>query len=423
MPSSDSRPNPGGADVKRRAGAALAMCLVATSSALAGCASTITSPIALDYLGRHQESRVLTADGGTGGLSAVSYDPEHDVFYLAGLADPDAGSATPSADLNPGFHVTRMRLHSDGVRSVQVLRSHSWTTVSGTASDIPSINLKRWIATSGAEAIAADPRRNRLYWSSAGEPMSDGENPTIRVADIHGLTLGTFTLPRALRASGSHRVRADHTLTGLALTPTGRWLWAAMRDPLLQDGPLPTPARGALTRITRFDPDTRTATAQYAYPLDPSTGAESENGLSDLLALDDSSFLAVERGSGPKSARIFHATVGDADNVLDRPALDGQPVRVVTKTKVLDFAAEPGLPPLGRFQGVTLGPVLPDGRQSVMLVSADGIAGARGHQVLTFALRSARCEIRPHIRGYQLPQFSASGPKGTAPCHTHETPE
>jgi hypothetical protein len=41
-----------------------------------------------------------------------------------------------------------------------------------------------------------------------------------------------------------------------------------MEGPGYIDGELPAESHGGLTRVTRFDPETRSATAQYAYPLD-----------------------------------------------------------------------------------------------------------------------------------------------------------
>ena len=144
----------------------------------------------------------------------------------------------------------------------------------------------------------------------------------------------------------------------------------------------------ALTRITRFDVDAGAATAQYAYPLDPvSAGPGGDNGLTDLAALDENNFLTLERGFGTHAvSRIFRAGVGDADDVLARPSLTTAPVKPMTKTLLADLSATPGLAPLDNIEGITLGPELPDGRQSVVMVSDDNFSPTQITQFLAFAM-------------------------------------
>ena len=97
------------------------------------------------------------------------------------------------------------------------------------------------------------------------------------------------------------------------------------KAPGYNDGEAPTYEHGALTRVTRFDVDTGTPTVQFAYPLDSvSSGMGGDNGLSDLVALDDDNFLVIERGYGTFAVtRIYRASIAGADNILDRPSLTG----------------------------------------------------------------------------------------------------
>ena len=115
-----------------------------------------------------------------------------------------------------------------------------------------------------------------------------------------------------------------------------------MEDPGFNDGSLPTADAGALTRVTRFDVSTGTATAQYAYPLDPITAPNGEeNGLSDLVALDDDNFLVIERSHGTHNvARIYRAGIAEADNVLGKPSLRSPPT-AMTKSLVADLSTMP----------------------------------------------------------------------------------
>jgi len=97
------------------------------------------------------------------------------------------------------------------------------------------------------------------------------------------------------------------------------------------------------------------------------------NGLSDLVALTDSSFLVVERSGSEKGVvvRIYRADIDSATDVLQSPSLVVPPVLPMFKSLVTDLTTTPGLTPLDNIEGITLGPRLRDGRYSVVLVSDD----------------------------------------------------
>jgi hypothetical protein len=129
---------------------------------------------------------------------------------------------------------------------------------------------------------------------------------------------------------------------------------------------------------------------QGAYPVDPVTaGRGGDNGISDLVALSDTSFLVVERGFGTHNVvRIYQATIDGADDVSDRGSLGAQPTRTMTKTLVADLTADVQLGRLDNIEGITLGPRLIDGRQSVVLVSDDNFSAKQITQVVVYALSS-----------------------------------
>jgi len=249
-----------------------------------------------------------------------------------------------------------------------------------------------------AEGIALDTGRQRLYWSSEGERLVENAaapvlaDAWIRMADLEGRYLGEFTLPDHMTTSAdNHGPRKNLSLEGLTLTPSGRWLWAAMEAPLYQDGEPASETEGALTRFTRFDPETGRPTGQFAYPVDPvSAGPGGDNGVADFVALGDSSFLVIERGfSTHNTVRIYQADVGDAEDVLHRSSFEGQPVRALTKTLVADLTETQDVARLDNIEGITLGPRLYDGRQTVLLVSDDNFSPKQITQVLAYALALA----------------------------------
>jgi hypothetical protein len=137
-------------------------------------------------------------------------------------------------------------------------------------------------------------------------------------------------------------------------------------------------------RLTRFVEGR--LTGQWAYVTEPTAGElpylnVSRSGLVDLAALPDGRLLALERATyGRRSAldpggfvsRIFLLALEDATDVADRARLagltPGRDYRPVGKT--LLWRRDSGLfDGLQNFEGLALGPVLGDGRRSLLLVS------------------------------------------------------
>ncbi|KKC05519.1 esterase-like activity of phytase family protein [Mycobacterium nebraskense] len=361
------------------------MCL---APLLAGCASPhppapATTPM-LTYLGQSQIPFNATFDGTViGGLSALSYDAGRQLYYV--ISD-DRSKRNPSR-----FYTVQLSLSDKGIDKVTFTGTHPLLDPSGqpfrplTLGDTPPV------VPPDPEGIAFDPVRQRLYWSSEGERLTSGPvllDPWVRTAGLDGAYLGQFTLPANLAMSAQKMgPRRDKALEGLALTPDGRSLFAAMEDPGYNDGPLSDGGHRVLTRITKFDIATGAPTAQYAYPMEPPTPPADVNGVSDLVALSDTAFLVIERSAAlPPTVRVYRAEIGAATDVLAMPSMRDAAVTPMSKTLAVDLSATPGLSPLDNVEGITLGPKLPDGRQSVVLVSDNNFSPSQVTQFLLFAM-------------------------------------
>ena len=363
----------------------LACCLTLTAC---GTADTATTVSGLRYLGQMRVWPGATLDGTViGGLSGISYDPSSQLYYI--ISD-DRSAKNPAR-----FYTARISVSANGIDDVEFVSTHPWLDKGGNPFRPVDVDSQPPVIPPDPEGIAFDPRRQRLYWSSEGERATENlDRPAlldtwVRIAGLDGGYRGEFVVPPVLDVSAEQSgPRRNHGLEGLALTPSGTYLYAAMEGPGYNDGELPTESSGALTRVTRFDVDTGKATAQYAYPLDQvRAGRGGDNGLTDIVALDDENFLTVERGFGTHAvARVFRVEVGDADDVLARGSLTASPVKPMTKTLLADLSGTPGLAPLDNIEGITLGPTLPDGRQSVVMVSDDNFSPTQITQFLLFAM-------------------------------------
>jgi hypothetical protein len=194
-------------------------------------------------------------------------------------------------------------------------------------------------------------------------------------------------------ASGDPKkgVRNNEGFESLALAPDGGLLFTATETPLVQDGAPADFGRGARARILTFtlDGGEPRAGAEYVYPLDPLPRVTFEpgfriNGLVDLVALDRTRLLALERafvqeGAGPVGrsfVRIYDVSLDGADDVSALFALgERREVRPASKHLVLDLAEVasqvPGLERLDNFEGMALLPPDASGERHLIVVSDD----------------------------------------------------
>ncbi len=364
---------------------ALAVCLalIVTGCAPPGPPAHAGAPM-LTYLGQSQVAFGATFDGTViGGLSGISYDPGRRQYYV--ISD-DRSEKNPAR-----FYTVRLSLSDKGIDDVTFTATHPLLDEAGRPFAPLAPNTTPPVVPPDPEGIAFDPGRQRLYWCSEGERLTDGPvllDPWVRTAALDGAYLGQFALPPNLAMSAQRTgPRRNKALEGVALTPDGQSLFAAMEDPGYNDGPKSDDGRRVLTRVTKFDVTTGAPTAQYAYPMEPPAPPADLNGVSDLVALSDTTFLVLERSSGgPPTVRIYRAELGAATDVLPLPSMQNAALTPMTKTLAVDLSATPGLSPLDNVEGITLGPKLPDGRQSVVLVSDNNFSPGQITQFLLFAM-------------------------------------
>jgi hypothetical protein len=362
--------------------------LIAAALFLSACSPASMSSTGLDYLGQVDfPTTYLFDDTMVGGLSAITYDPGRQLYYI--ISD-DRSARNPAR-----FYTVRIALRDNRLIGIEWLDTTSLLDRSGAPFPPLSPDATPPVIPPDPEGIAFDERRQQLYWSSEGERIVKDPSrpllldPWVRVAGLDGSFRDQYELPPVLSMSQQDTgPRTNNGLEGLTLTPSGTYLFAGMEDPGFNDGNPPSADTGALTRVTRFDVSTGTATAQYAYPLDPISAPNGDaNGLSDLVALDDDNFLVIERSHGTHNvARIYRASTAGADNILSRPSLAGTPPTAMTKSLVADLSTMPQVQNLDNVEGITLGPKLSDGRQVVVLVTDDNFSDDQTTQFYAFAL-------------------------------------
>lgn len=327
-----------------------------------------------------------------GGLSGLDYDAAHDRW----IAESDDKSEFSPARV----YTVQLDYDERTIRAVNVVGVASLRQPDGT------LYPDRPHALAGAgeipdfESVRFDPRDGSLWYASEGD-RGLGMNPFVRHAAPDGRFLDELPLPEMFRVHPNEPVGPRHNLSfeGLTFAPDGETLWVAMEGPRFEDGPIPTTTAGAGSRLTHYDRAGRML-GQFVYPLDPipvapAAGKSADNGLSELLAVTENRFLALEREGCEDAAgryrfhiRLYEVNTAEATDVKVWPSLVGREFRPVTKRLVLNFD-QLGLPWIDNLEGLAWGRRLPNGHATLVAVADDNFAPNQQTQFFVFEVGAA----------------------------------
>lgn len=320
-----------------------------------------------------------------GGLSGIDYDAVNDRYVLVS----DDRTATDSAQ-PPRMYTARLDFDAQRFTSVRMLSTFSMKQPDGaTYPKVPDL------LTPDPEAVRLDPVSGNYLWTSEGErtPATATTaqrliDPFIREITADGAHVREYALPAMFRMSAAERgPRSNLVFEGLTVTPDRTRTVVLAEGPRYEDGPAPTPTAGAVSRITVFDRATGTAQAQYAYPVERvqaepvPAGQFAVSGATEILAITDTRFLVLERsfsvGVVGNQVRLYEIDVSRATDVSNTPALAGAGYAPVTKRLVLDFETlKASLGGIANLEGMTFGPRLSNGHDSLVVVADDNFPTA-----------------------------------------------
>jgi hypothetical protein len=204
--------------------------------------------------------------------------------------------------------------------------------------------------------------------------------------------------------------RGNSGFESLTITPDGKRLFTATETALIQDGEPANFDAGSESRLLEYvaKGDGYQPAREFDYHVEklerpPFRPGFFINGVVDLLALDSTTILALERGyvedadnpaRNVNTIRIYKVSLQGATDISSIDSLkDHSQVVAVTKTPLLDLAQLPGLPKdllataLDNFEGMTFGPRLPDGRATLLLVSDDNFRNIQRTWFLALAIQ------------------------------------
>ncbi len=227
--------------------------------------------------------------------------------------------------------------------------------------------------------------------------VSSEKPPFLREVSATGETLRLLPVPpRFALADGPIGIRKNAGFEALGLTADGHTLWTANETGLKQDAPDEDAALYGrhpvrLLRYERRGDDWEPA-GELGYLVDPieKRGKDFKvRGVVDLLPLPEGGLLSMERefveGVGTE-VQIFLVDTAGATDISSVDSLAGKDWTPVRKTLLFDFgsAFEPD-----NLEGMTLGPALPDGDRTLIVVSDDNFDKDQVTQVVTLRLHSA----------------------------------
>ncbi|WP_245583680.1 esterase-like activity of phytase family protein [Salinimicrobium xinjiangense] len=348
--------------------------LIFLASAMIGCKSTRTGStqnLEVRFLHDYNLPEDLEVKGtAVGGLSGIDYHEE--TFYM--VSDHPATARIYTAE----FDISGERIDSIRITDVIILeKSHN--------------SLKEQHLD--LEGVLFQPKEETFLLSSEGNIKSN-KDPMIFSVSKEGNFDRSFSVPENLLAESIRKPRNNGTFEGLAASYDGKGVWAAMELPLETDGPKPKlyPTKSPV-RITYFDKNSGTATKQFPYRLERIAKIPwlyfAVNGVTDLLEYAPNKFLVIERGfvagHGRKgnTVRIFDVDATLATNTLDINNLRVSFNNPAKKTLLYDFKwAKDYLSQeiIDNIEGITFGPVLSNGNQSLILIS-DNNFNSMGQQL------------------------------------------
>ncbi len=246
-------------------------------------------------------------------------------------------------------------------------------------------------------------REGFFFMSSEGNIFADPIiDPFIRRYNRNGRVTASLPIPDKYIPNGVDKgVRFNLSFESLNVTPDGRYLVTAGEGALFQDGPASTFTNSSLTRILVYDLNKRRPVSEYVYEVGPwaePSAIFGVNGIVEVLPIDDvGTMLIMERsfsvggvlGGGTGNVVVINeVSTQGATDVLGIEALydGGSPIAFTSVTQREVFAFDDLGIPIDNIEGMTFGPTLPDGRQSLVIVSDNNFSAGQFTQFVLLAL-------------------------------------
>lgn len=364
--------------------------MFALSCATAKRATQTTANISsLKFLGGYEIPFDLQYNNTTvGGLSGIDYDAKNKLYYL--ISDD-------RSDKNPArFYTANIFLKQSGIDSIVFKSVSNMRQPNG---NVYPNNKQDPYHTPDPEAIRYNPVNRQLVWSSEGERIVKAndtvlENPSVIFIHPNGKYIDSFKLPdNLIMHATKNGPRRNGVLEGMSFADNYKTLFANAEEPLYEDGlSADVTDNNAFIRIYKFNAGTKKNTAQFAYklspiayPANPDTGFKI-NGVSEILSIGNNKLLVMERsfstGRIACTIKLFIADLNGATDISKITLQGNNKFIPATKNLLLN------MDDLGIYtdniEGVTFGPLLPNGHKTLLFIADNNFSDSQKAQVLLF---------------------------------------
>ena len=348
--------------------------------------------ISLDFLGEYEIPKQTFQETKLGGLSGLTYDRQNDLFY-----------AISDDRQNPRFYTLKVNLKSidNSTTKIDTINIENVTFLKNEKGEIytpMSIDPEGIALTSRETVFISSEGDNRIkILPFIGEfDLSSGQVKNyLRLPQkyLPPSVDETDTQPRGVQNNFSFESLAVGYTSTLKDDPFR--LFTAIENPLLQDIPTEKSQKELPLRFLHYvinpigDP---VIVSENLYLLDSAPSGTIYNGLSDITTLEkEGYFMSLERnaglaGFGAKLFQVVNANSTDTSNISSfKNGVEGvEPLRKKLLLNLEDLEVD-----LDNLEGLAFGPKLPDGSQTLLLVSDDNFSDLQITQFLLFKVKIA----------------------------------
>jgi hypothetical protein len=359
-------------------------------------------------------------EGGFGG--AIAYSGHEHRYY----AVPDRGPGAGETSYIERLYVLDIPLNKGDkgfqlvprITATHLLKDQAGHFLTGDASAFDNVNSET-SRRRDSEALRVSPSGTSVF-------IADEYGPFVEEFDIStGKLMRNVAIPnkfhidfpsKYLREELNRNLvgrQSNRGLESLAITPEGDRLVAMIQDPLIQDCNH-DPDRKLVGNHNRIlDINLKSGNVkEYVYPLE-----DPKNGVSEILAVNDHQFLVLERdsksGTEAKDKKLHLIDLNGATDVHGYKSLSesglveeeaaGAPHPVYVHKRpfldILQFGIQ-GIPE--KFEGLTFGPLLEDGRLMLILSTDNDFSKTENTRFFAFAIDPAE------LPDYQPQKFTTA---------------
>jgi hypothetical protein len=279
--------------------------------------------------------------------------------------------------------------------------------------------------------LSFDPEGFVVHPKNGHFLVSDEYGPSLYEFDRKGYRVRIFPTPANLIPRSADGVpnfasdtgntkgkRANRGYEGLAITPSGAYVYAMLQSAKLDEGG----GDGVCNRIIKFDTSTGTAVGQYAYQLE---GSSHGGGISALLALNNNEFLVLERNnrgvgagadnSAPINKKVFKIDLSNAKDMssvtfASSSCPDGKVNKV--PTPLVDLALKGPAELAGqvpeKWEGLAIGPRLNDGSYLILAGTDNDYSVTQNDSSVQYDVYFRLTDADPYKTSIQCPLDSTS---------------